>query len=172
MPRPAKITTALTGIAALLCAGSALAGDTDAGVKRYPIPGSDFPIALAVEIPAGKSLVQLSGQVPTPAKPDAAQYSPEYWGDTRAQTIAVMERIKSVLEGMGMEIGDIVKMQAFIVADPAKGGGMDFGGFMEGYTQYFGTEAQPKLPARTTVEVAGLARPGMLVEIEVLAVRP
>jgi enamine deaminase RidA (YjgF/YER057c/UK114 family) len=43
---------------------------------------------------------------------------------------------------------------------------------MEGYTQFFGTEAQPNLPARSVVQVAGLANPGFLVEIEVTAVRP
>ncbi|MEO0973643.1 MAG: Rid family hydrolase, partial [Pseudomonadota bacterium] len=39
-------------------------------------------------------------------------------------------------------------------------------------TQFFGTEAQPNLPARSAVQVAGLAAPGMLVEIEVIIARP
>jgi enamine deaminase RidA (YjgF/YER057c/UK114 family) len=69
-------------------------------------------------------------------------------------------------------MSDVVKMQVFLVGDPAKDGKMDFGGFMEGYTQFFGTEAQPNLPARSVVQVAGLANPGFLVEIEVTAVRP
>ena len=56
--------------------------------------------------------------------------------------------------------------------DAALGGRMDFGGFMEAYTQYFGTEEQPNLPARSAVQVAGLARPGMLVEVEVILARP
>jgi enamine deaminase RidA (YjgF/YER057c/UK114 family) len=44
---------------------------------------------------------------------------------------------------------------------------------MEAYSQFFGTPAQPNLPARSTVQVAGLVTPGMLVEIEVnLAKRP
>jgi enamine deaminase RidA (YjgF/YER057c/UK114 family) len=45
---------------------------------------------------------------------------------------------------------------------------MDFLGFMEAYTQYFGTAEQPNLPARSAVQVAGLVNPGMLVEIEVI----
>jgi enamine deaminase RidA (YjgF/YER057c/UK114 family) len=49
---------------------------------------------------------------------------------------------------------------------------MDFKGFMEAYTQYFGTPEQPNLPARSAVQVAGLASPGMLVEIEVILARP
>jgi enamine deaminase RidA (YjgF/YER057c/UK114 family) len=49
---------------------------------------------------------------------------------------------------------------------------MDFDGFMTAYRRYFGTEAQPNLPARSTFQVAGLAAPGMLVEIEVVLARP
>jgi enamine deaminase RidA (YjgF/YER057c/UK114 family) len=60
----------------------------------------------------------------------------------------------------------------FLVGDPAKGGKMDFAGFMAGYTQFFGTPAQPNLPSRSAVQVAGLASPNFLVEIEVTAVRP
>ena len=44
---------------------------------------------------------------------------------------------------------------------------MDFAGFMAAYSQFFGTKEQPNLPARSTVQVAGLVAPGMLVEIEV-----
>ena len=58
-------------------------------------------------------------------------------------------------------------MTVYLVGDPAKGGRMDFDGFMAAYTQFFGTKEQPNLPARSTVQVAGLVAPGMLVEIEV-----
>jgi enamine deaminase RidA (YjgF/YER057c/UK114 family) len=43
---------------------------------------------------------------------------------------------------------------------------------MEGYRQFYGTAAQPNLPARSALQVAALANPGYLVEIEVTAVRP
>ena len=69
-------------------------------------------------------------------------------------------------------MGDVVKMHAFLVGDPATGGKLDFAGFMKGYTQFFGTPEQPNLPVRSAVQVAALAGPGMLVEIEVTAVRP
>jgi enamine deaminase RidA (YjgF/YER057c/UK114 family) len=49
---------------------------------------------------------------------------------------------------------------------------MDFTGFMEGYSMYFGTAEQPNLPARSTMQVAALVNPAYLVEIEVTAVRP
>jgi len=37
-------------------------------------------------------------------------------------------------------------MLVFLVGDPANDGKMDFKGFMEAYTQYFGTPEQPNLP--------------------------
>ena len=43
---------------------------------------------------------------------------------------------------------------------------------MDGYTPFFGTEEQPDLPVRSVFEVAGLADPTWLVEIEVVALRP
>ena len=73
---------------------------------------------------------------------------------------------------MGLGMGDVVKMQVFLVGDAAHGGRMDFAGFMQGYRQFFGTPAQPKLPARSAMQVAALANPGYLVEIEVIAARP
>jgi enamine deaminase RidA (YjgF/YER057c/UK114 family) len=66
---------------------------------------------------------------------------------------------------MGLGFGDVVKMNVFLVGDSATGK-MDFKGFMEAYTRFFGTADQPNLPARSAVQVAGLAAPGVLVEIE------
>jgi enamine deaminase RidA (YjgF/YER057c/UK114 family) len=73
---------------------------------------------------------------------------------------------------MGMGMGDVVKMNVFLAGDPANGGKMDFAGLMKGYTKYFGTPDQPNLPARSAVQVAALAAPGALVEIEVIAAKP
>jgi enamine deaminase RidA (YjgF/YER057c/UK114 family) len=82
----------------------------------------------------------------------------------------VLNKIQDILKGMGLGMGDVVKMQVFLVGDPAKGGRADVAGFMEGYTQFFGG-AQPNLPARAVVQVAGLSNPGWLVEIEVVAAK-
>jgi enamine deaminase RidA (YjgF/YER057c/UK114 family) len=142
-------------------------------VIRHKLPnGNPFPIAAAVEVPAGKTLVFVSGTVPPVVDPKAAKDSIAAYGDTKTQTIGALTNIKSALEGMHLGMGDIVKMQAFLVGDPAKGGKLDFEGFMQGYTQFFGTPAQPNLPARSAMQVAALANPGFLVEIEVTAVRP
>ena len=62
-------------------------------------------------------------------------------------------------------------MNVFLVGDPRKGGVMDFEGLMQGYLRHFGTDNQNNVPARTTVQVAGLPVPGALVEIEVVAAR-
>ncbi|MEO8803262.1 MAG: RidA family protein [Rudaea sp.] len=141
-------------------------------VTRHPIPGSDFPISAAVEIPAGKSVVYLSGMVPPVADKSAAKGSVQSYGNTETQTVGVLKRIQAQLERLHLSMGDVVKMQAFLVGDPGNGGKLDFAGFMKGYTQFFGTKHQPKLPVRSAVQVAALAGPGMLVEIEVTAVRP
>ncbi|GGA50778.1 RidA family protein [Dyella nitratireducens] len=139
---------------------------------RYKLPNSNFPISAAVEVPAGKSIVFLSGTVPPVVDAKAPKDSVAAYGDTKTQTIGVLTAIQKQLQSMHMDMGDIVKMHAFLVGDEAHGGRMDFAGFMAGYTQFFGTKEQPKLPARSAIQVAGLANPGFRVEIEVTAVRP
>lgn len=150
----------------LLAAGAAQASD----IKRYPLPGgSTFPIASAVEV---KGTVYQSGMVPAPKDAKAAKGSAAFWGNTEEQSLSVLSRIEASLKEKGLAMADVVKMTVFLVGDPALGGKMDFGGFMKAYTQYFGTQVQPNLPARSAVQVAALAGEGMLVEIEVIAIRP
>lgn len=141
------------------------------GVIRYPIPNSTFPIALATEVPANATVVYVSGQVPSVVDPDADPNSIDAFGNTETQTIVVLEKIQNILTDLGLTMGDVFKMQVFLVGDPNLNGKMDFEGFMAGYTQFFGTEDQPNLPARSAMQVAGLVNPGWLVEIEVAAVR-
>ena len=141
-------------------------------IVRYPIPGSDFPISAAVEIPAGKSVVYLSGMVAPVADKDAPKGSVASYGNTEAQTIAVLKRVEGQLARLKLGMGDVVKMQVFLVGDPGNDNKLDFAGFMKGYTQFFGTSEQPKLPVRSAFQIAALGGPGMLVEIEVTAVRP
>jgi enamine deaminase RidA (YjgF/YER057c/UK114 family) len=161
----------MTAVYLALLFGSLPAWSQD--VVRHPLPnGNPFPISAAVEVPAGKTLVFVSGMVPAVADPKAAKDSVAAYGDTRTQTISALSAIKTALEGMHLSLGDVVKMQVFLVGDPAKGGRMDFDGFMQGYRQFFGTPEQPNLPARSAMQVAGLANPGFLAEIEVTAVRP
>lgn len=159
---------AATLVAGLFLSGNAMAED----VVRHKNPNSDFPIAQAVEVPAGKTTVYVSGAVPSVVDEKAEKGSLAAYGDTRTQTESVLKSIEKTLEGLGLKMGDVVKMQVFLVGDPGMGGKMDFGGFMDGYTKFFGTKEQSNLPARSVMQVAGLVAPGWLVEIEVTAVRP
>ena len=168
-----------TAFAAILGLASACALAEE--VVRHPLPNnSTFPIAQAVEVPPGTTLIWHSGTVPRPANPDAeilasplppSSGSREYWGDTEAQALSVFSRMEQSFEKLGVGFGDVVKMTVFLVGDPQLGGRMDFDGFMRAYTKYFGTEEQPNLPARSAVQVAGLAGEGMLVEVEVVLAR-
>jgi enamine deaminase RidA (YjgF/YER057c/UK114 family) len=92
------------------------------------------------------------------------------FGDTKTQTVGVLKKVRDILQGMGLSMGDVVKMQVFLVGDPSKNGKADVSGFMEGYTQFFGG-AQPNLPARAVFQVSALSNPGWLVEIEVVAAK-
>lgn len=139
-------------------------------IVRHRIPGSDFPILQAVEVPPGRTMVYLSGTVPSVADASLDPATPEAWGDMQAQTISVLNMIDAQLQEIGLTMGDVVKMQAFLVAP--EGGAVDFAGFMAGYGQFFGTEAQPELPVRSAMVVKALVHPAWLVEIEVTAVRP
>lgn len=155
-------------LALLMCLLPALAGAQ--AIVRHKIPGSDFPIALAVSIPPGATIHFISGQVPPVADKAADPNSLAAFGDTKTQTVGVLKKIRDVLQGMGLGMGDVVKMQVFLVGDPAKGNKGDVAGFMEGYTQFFGG-AQPNLPARAVFQVAALSNPGWLIEIEVVAAK-
>lgn len=155
-------------IAALLLLASSAAGAQD--IVRHKIPDSSFPIAQAVTLPPNATIHFISGQVPPSISKTADQNSVAAFGDTKTQTANVLQKIKDILTGMGLTMGDVVKMQVFLVGDQAKGGRADVTGFMEGYTQFFGG-AQPNLPARAVVQVAALSNPGWLVEIEVVAAK-
>lgn len=142
-----------------------------AEVIRHKLPNSDFPISLAVEIPPGATVVNLSGVVPPIADSKADPKTLTAYGDTEVQTVNVLKNIEGTLKSLNLTMGDVVKMQVYLVGTPETGK-MDFAGFMKGYTQFFGTAAQPKLPTRSAFQVAALANPNYLVEIEVTAVRP
>lgn len=130
-----------------------------------------FPIASSVTVPAGAEIVFLSGMLADVADPQAPAGSVERLGDTATQAKSVLGKIARELEAVGLGMGDVVKMNVFLVGDPRRQDTMDFQGLMNGYVQFFGTDSQKNLPARTTVQVAGLPIPGALVEIEVVAAR-
>ena len=131
----------------------------------------DFPIASSVRVPAGAELLFLSGTLADVVKADAPVGSVERFGDTETQAGSVLGKLAKELAVSGYTFADVVKMNVFLVGDPAMGGRMDFEGLMKAYSRYVGAASQGKLPARTTVQVAALPLPGALVEIEVIAAR-
>ena len=132
-----------------------------AQVTRLPLPDkSTFPISQGVWV--GDTLY-LSGMM------GLEKGTPP--GDTQAQTIAAIKTIEKALIAQNLTLGDVVMMHVYLAGDPAKENKNDFAGFMAGYTQFFGTPAQPNKPARSAVQVAALVSPGALVEIEVIAAR-
>jgi enamine deaminase RidA (YjgF/YER057c/UK114 family) len=134
-------------------------------------PAGNFPISSSVLVPPGSEIVFLSGTLADPARPDAPAGSAERLGDTEAQAASVLGKLEKELAASGLTMSDVVKMNVFLVGDPAKGGAMDFEGLMKAYARHFGTTTQPNLPARTTVQVVALPVPGALVEVELVAAR-
>ena len=151
---------AATGLLGLVLAPSHGLAQT----VRTPAPGG-FPISSLVSAPTPGKIVWVSGTT-APAPPAGGAM-----GDTQAQTVATLKRMSELLATQGLGLGDIAMVRVYLVGDPAHGGKMDFTGMMAGWKQFFGTPAQPNLPARTTVQVAGLAGPGALVEIEAQAIK-
>lgn len=156
----------ITCALAVLLQGPVKAADV---IRRQ---AGDFPIASSVRVPAGSEIVFLSGTLADVVNADAPAGSVERFGDTETQVNSVLAKLNAELAAIGLSLADVVKMNVFMVGDPAKDGRMDFEGLMKAYTRHFGAEPPKTLPARTTVQVAALPLPGALVEIEVIAVRP
>jgi len=152
--------------------GAALvAGPGAAQIVRHS-SGGNAVILEGVTIPANAETLALSGQLASPIDPSKRPDSVESFGDTKTQTISALNKIKGILASHGYAMSDIVKMTVFVAADPKRPDGkMDFAGMNEGYRQFFGTPENPNLVARSTVQVAALAGPYYLVEIEVTAAR-
>jgi enamine deaminase RidA (YjgF/YER057c/UK114 family) len=162
-----RLTAIVIALGALLVMVVAPAGAGE--IVRRPL--GDFPIASSVRVPAGAEIVFLSGTLADVANPDAPAGSVERLGDTQTQAASVLGKLARELAASGLTFADVVKMNVFLVGDPAKGGRMDFEGLMQAYTRYVGAASDGKLPARTTVQVEALPLPGALVEIEVIAAR-
>ncbi|HYB65801.1 MAG TPA: RidA family protein [Steroidobacteraceae bacterium] len=82
--------------------------------------------------------------------------------DIRAQTRSVIENIRDILAAAGASLADVVEVSTFLVSMD------DFQGYNEVYGEFFGYQG----PARTTVAVAALPHPHLLIEIKAVAWRP
>ena len=152
-------------MAAAILAGAS-AAQSQVAVRHIQTDKS--PIATGVW--AGDTLY-LSGQLASPVTPaDAAKGTAADYGDTKTQAASVFAKIQKLLQEQGLDMKDVVKMTAFLGPDP-KTGKLDFAGMQSEYVKYFGTTDQPNKPARSAFQVAGLAAPWALLEVEVIAVK-
>jgi enamine deaminase RidA (YjgF/YER057c/UK114 family) len=126
------------------------------------------PIAIGVW--AGDTYY-LSGQLASPVTPaDPAKGTEAVYGDTKTQAASVFAKIQKALQDQGLDMKDVVKLTVFLGPDP-KTGKLDFVGMQSEYVKYFGTEEQPNKPARSAFQVAALAAPWALLEVEAIAVK-
>jgi enamine deaminase RidA (YjgF/YER057c/UK114 family) len=158
---------ALAAIALLALSACATAAPPGEIRRAYAAPTAVF--AKSIVIPPGYETIRLSGTVADPVTP-AANGQPAVYGDTEAQTESVLKKIAAALSEVGASEGDVVAMTVYL-ASPAPGQPMDFAGMMRAYARHYGSAAQANRPVRSTVQVAGLVGPGMLVEIEVTAAK-
>jgi 2-iminobutanoate/2-iminopropanoate deaminase len=114
------------------------------------IPAPRGPYSPAVR--AG-GFIFVSGQ--GPIDPATNQFS---YGDIKHETRVVLNNIRTILEGAGASMADVVKCSVFL-----RDGG-DFAAMNEVYAGFFGNDK----PARTTVE-SRFADTRMKVEIDCIA---
>jgi 2-aminomuconate deaminase len=79
--------------------------------------------------------------------------------DIRIQTRAVLENIRDILAHAGASLADVVEVSTYLVNMA------DFAAYNEVYSEFFGYDG----PARTTVAVAALPHPQLLIEIKAVA---
>jgi 2-iminobutanoate/2-iminopropanoate deaminase len=163
-PKAAALLLA-PALAAGLCASAANAST----IVRHTNPPPAL-ILNGVTVPADAEWLLLSGQLASPIDP-AKTEGIEAYGDTRTQTVSTFKKIEAALAKQGYAMSDVVKLTVFVVGDPKLDGKMDFAGFNAGYREFFGTAANPNLVARSTVQVAALAGPQFLIEIEATAAK-
>jgi enamine deaminase RidA (YjgF/YER057c/UK114 family) len=163
------LVAAALAAAALAVPVAASAEGAIVRIKRNP----EALILDAARVNAGADVVYVSGQLPSPldpAKPMSEVTSVADMGDTKAQTISVLGKIRDILATQGFGMQDVVKLNLFVAADPSLGK-MDFAGVNEGFRQFFGTAENPETVARSTFEVAALVGPHFLIEIDAMAAR-
>jgi reactive intermediate/imine deaminase len=126
--------------------------------KRFLSPATlppPFGYSHVVDAPAGR-IIYVSGQVPLDAD---GQLVGE--GDFAAQTRQVFENLSRALEAAGASWSDVVKLDYFL---------SDVGEITSVRAirdDYVDTE---RPPASTLVEVGGLFRPDVLIEIQAVAI--
>ena len=136
-------------VLALAMCGMAVAQSGDK-VERLPMANPDLPIAGAVVVPAGYDTVYVSGHIPKVANANAPKGSSEMYGDTKTQTVSVLQQISDLLAAQQLTMADVVMVHVFLVGDPANGGKMDFAAMNAGFVQFFGRRTMGRSPSRSS----------------------
>ncbi|MDH8702730.1 2-iminobutanoate/2-iminopropanoate deaminase [Dysgonomonadaceae bacterium PH5-43] len=113
-------------------------------------------LSQVVEIPFGnKKMLVLSGQIPLNKNGELVG------NDVKTQSIQIFENIKAILESCGATMNDIVKFGIFTtdISQTA--------GYREARDQFINLDNPP---ASTLLEVKGLFRNDILIEIEAMAI--
>jgi enamine deaminase RidA (YjgF/YER057c/UK114 family) len=130
-----------------------------ATTRRLNPPGLTTPpqYSQVVEVTGPGCMVFIAGQLGV----DAAGQLVGASGDFRAQAVQVFENLKVALAAVGAGFDSVVKLNTYL-ADTAH-----MPVLREVRSGYLSADA---LPASTTLQVSGFARPGALLEIEAVAV--
>jgi len=155
------------GFAAILSAS--IIAPAQAQVTRIKSANPNAVILDGAKVAAGSELYYLSGQLASPIDPTKTT-TIEDFGDTKTQTISTLKKIKAQLEANGYKLSDVFKLTLFIAPDP-KLGKLDFAGANAGFKEFFGTAENPNTVARSAFQVAALAAPQFLIEIEAIAAK-
>ena len=139
-------------------------------IIRYDRP--DASILKGVEVPANKKLFFSSGLVSLPNDTTAPTNTLERFGDTYTQSQGCLKRLSSTLNEAGLELKDVLYLGVFIAPDPRNGDSIEFDAWFKAYGEFFNNAENPTKTARTTLGVASLARPYLLVEVEAIAAYP
>jgi len=125
-------------------------------VKRTNPPTLSKPTGYThiVEVSGAAKMVYISGQIAFDTNGNVVGA-----GDMKAQAEQVFKNLEAALTAAGAKFADIVKMNTYIT-DMDKAPAV-----REVRARYFGDTT----PASTFVKVAGLVRPELMLEIEVIA---
>ena len=167
----AKISPHVVGLALVVMAGSLSGCATPASAPGPVTRTGTGIISSVVAVPVGYETFYLAGMTGTLSAPEGSPPGTPALdsGDTEAQALRTLEKIKAALAEQHLTLGDIVMMHAYLAPDPTTGHG-DFKGWTAAYTKYFGTADQPNKPSRTSITVV-LGNDATKIEIETIAVR-
>ncbi|MBT0810968.1 RidA family protein [Litoribacter ruber] len=136
-------------------------------IKRYDRP--EASILKGVYIPDGAEYFYTSGMV-APVKAENAEAGTyQRYGDTREQSLGILNRIKETLEEGGFAMEDVVFLRVYLAPD--KDGKIDWDAWFDAYGEYFNNDENPNKVARSTIAVHSLANPELLIEIEAVAAK-